>query len=164
MHCNTSYPTDISDVNLKAMITLKRIFKVKIGYSDHSDSKLVGLVAAALGSSMIEKHITLNKSFIGPDHKASFLPSEFKELVDLVRDVKTILGKEEKFVSNSEKVNIYYARKSLVAKINILKGEHFNLDNITAKRPFEGLSPMKIKKVIGKRSRFFLRKDDLIKL
>jgi sialic acid synthase SpsE len=146
------------------MLTLKKIFKVKIGYSDHTNSKLVGLIAVCLGASIVEKHITLNKSFVGPDHKASFLPSEFKELVNLAKDAKIILGKEDKFISNSEKVNIYYARKSLVAKKNILKGQRFNLDNITAKRPFGGISPMKIKKIIGKRSRYFFRKDDLIKL
>lgn len=164
LHCNTSYPTNIFDVNLKAMLTLKKIFKVKIGYSDHTNSKLVGLIAVSLGASIVEKHITLNKSFVGPDHKASFLPSEFKELVNLAKDAKIILGNEDKFISNSEKVNIYYARKSLVAKKNILKGQRFNLDNITAKRPFGGISPMKIKKIIGKRSRYFFRKDDLIKL
>jgi N,N'-diacetyllegionaminate synthase len=164
LHCNTSYPTNIDDVNLNAMIYLNSVLKTNIGYSDHTNTILSALVAASLGATIIEKHLTINRYLSGPDHKASILPSEFKILVENIKKVKIILGDFKKKVTKSEKENIFFARKSIVAKININKGDLFSENNLTSKRPFLGLSPMLWTKIIGKKSNFFFKKDDYIKL
>lgn len=164
LHCTTSYPTNIEEVNLNAMLYLKKILKMKVGYSDHTRSNLTAIVAASLGACIIEKHLTLNKSLSGPDHKASILPKEFKDLVDNIKKVKIILGDFKKKATKSEKANIPFARKSIVAKININKGDIFSENNLTTKRPSLGLSPMLWNKIIGKKSKFYFSKDEYIML
>ena len=122
LHCNTEYPTPFEDVNLKAMLTIKEAFKVKVGYSDHTLGIEVPIAAAALGATVIEKHFTLEKSLPGPDHKASLEPHELKSMVKAIRNIERALGNGIKKPSKSEIKNINIARKSIVTKINIKKG------------------------------------------
>lgn len=149
LHCNTEYPTPYEDVNLKAMLEIKDKFGVKVGYSDHTNGIEVPIAAVALGASVIEKHFTLDKNMEGPDHKASLEPNELKAMVTSIRHIEDALGSGHKEVSNSERKNIAIARKSIVAVCPIKKGEIFTEDNLTVKRPGDGLSPMKWPDIIG---------------
>lgn len=151
LHCNTEYPTPLEDVNLKAMLHIQEVFNTKVGYSDHTIGIEVPIAAVALGASIIEKHFTLDKNMEGPDHKASLEPDELKSMVSTIRNIETALsGSGIKEVTESEKKNISIARKSIVAKRTIKKGETITNDNITAKRPGNGISPMKWDEIIGK--------------
>jgi len=162
LHCNTEYPSPFKDINLKAMLTIKKKLKVKIGYSDHSLGTIVPIAATALGASIIEKHFTLNKKLSGPDHKASLSPSEVYEMVNEIRATEKILGSNIKKPTSSEKKNKIPARKSIVAKNFIKKGDKFTEDNLTTKRPGNGISPMNWNRIIGKKSKKNYKKDDLI--
>ena len=164
MQCNTEYPTPFEDANLRAMNTIKEKFKIAIGYSDHTLGVDASLWAVAMGAKVVEKHITLNKSFLGPDHKASITEKELKVLVKKIRLVETALGTGEKKPSRSEKKNIPIARNSLVANQAIYKGEKFTKKNITAKRPGTGISPMLIHKILGKTAKKDFEHDELIKI
>ena len=164
MQCNTEYPTPIKDANLNAMLTIKKHLKVDVGYSDHTEGIEASLAAAALGAKIIEKHFTLNKNMIGPDHKASIEENELVNLVKGVRKISLALGDGVKKVSPSEKRNIKIARNSLVAAESIKKGKKFTIKNIIAKRPGTGISPMYLFKVIGKRAKKNFVRDELIKI
>lgn len=165
LHCNTEYPTPFSDVNLQAMITMREKFKVKVGYSDHTEGITIPVAAVALGASVIEKHFTLDKNMPGPDHKASLEPGEFKKMVSSIREVELALsGKGLKKPSRSELKNIKIVRKSIVASRSITRGEVFTEENLTVKRPANGISPIYWEKVIGKRARMNFSPDDPIKL
>jgi N,N'-diacetyllegionaminate synthase len=151
LHCNTEYPTPFEDVNLRAMLSIKDNFDTEIGYSDHTLGIEVPVAAVALGAKIIEKHFTLDKNMEGPDHRASLEPDELKAMVTSIRNIeKAISGSGEKEASNSEIKNKAIARKSIVAKRNIEKGELFTEENLTIKRPGTGISPMKWDDVIGK--------------
>jgi len=162
LHCNSEYPSPLKDLNLLVIPELKKIFKTEVGYSDHSMSLSVPISAVALGSTIIEKHITLNRNLKGPDHKASFDPPTFKKMVILIRETETSLGKKEKKATKSEKKNIRYVRKFLVASRQIKKNEKFSLKNIDTKRAGKGISPMDIKKILGKKSKRFYKTDEII--
>lgn len=149
LHCNTQYPTPFEDVNLKAMLTIKKDFDVDVGYSDHTRGIEVPIAAVALGASVIEKHFTLDRNLPGPDHKASLEPAELKVMVGAIRNIEKVLGDGEKKVTVSERANITVARKSIVAACPIKKGELLTEDNITVKRPGTGISPMRWNEVIG---------------
>lgn len=149
LHCNTEYPTPFNDVNLKAMKTLESRFNVKVGYSDHTKGIEVAIAAVALGAVVIEKHFTLDKNMIGPDHKASLEPNELASMVNAIRNIEISLGSGDKNPSDSEKKNIAIARKSIVAKQEIKKGEVFTTDNLTVKRPGDGISPMEWFNILG---------------
>ena len=164
MQCNTEYPTPLSDANLKAMLTIKKKFKINIGYSDHTLGIDACLWATAMGASVIEKHITLSRSLIGPDHKASIEEKDLKTLVKKIRLLESAMGNGEKKVTRSEKKNLAIVRNSLVASYEIKKGEKFTKKNITAKRPGTGISPMIINKVIGKIAKKNFQYDELIKI
>jgi N,N'-diacetyllegionaminate synthase len=164
LQCNTEYPTPYRDANIKAMLTIKEKFKVKVGYSDHTEGIEASLAAVSLGARVIEKHITLNKNLPGPDHKASITLKEFKKMVEGIRKITVALGNGVKKISRSEKKNIKIARTSIVASKQIAKGEKFTSKNLTIKRPGNGISPMKLFKVIGKISRKNFAEDELIKL
>lgn len=153
LHCNTEYPTPVADVNLKAMAFMGRKFGVKYGYSDHTAGITIPTAAAALGASVLEKHITLDKKMEGPDHRASLEPAEFKAMVEAVRAVEAALGDGIKRPSPSEKKNAAVVRKSIVAAIPIARGETFTDLNITAMRPAGGISPMLWDSVLGRRAR-----------
>ena len=162
LHCNTEYPTDFSDVNLNAMKTLQSKFKTKVGYSDHTKGSHVSIAAIALGASVIEKHITLNKKLKGPDHSASLEPKEFIRFVEDIRTTEKILGSHQKTPTKSEMKNINHARKVIVASKNISKGEKFNLKNVTVKRAGAGLSSLYWDKVIGSKAKQNYRADQKI--
>jgi N,N'-diacetyllegionaminate synthase len=146
------------------MASIKKEFGVLVGYSDHTKGTEIAIAAAALGASVIEKHFTLDKNMEGPDHKASLEPDELKAMIEDVRNVETALGSREKRPSGSEKKNMSIARKSIVAKENIKKGEIFTERNITVKRPGDGISPMKWFEVTGKKAVRDFDKDELIEL
>lgn len=150
LHCNTEYPTPFEDVNLRAMETMRREFGLPVGYSDHTPGIAVPLAAAALGATIIEKHFTLDKSMPGPDHQASLEPDELAAMVIGVRAVERAMGSGEKHCTPSEARNKNIARKSLVAARAIRAGEPFTEENITAKRPGGGISPMRYFAVLGK--------------
>lgn len=164
LHCTTQYPTPYSDVNLLAMESLRRLDVGGIGYSDHTLGIEVPIAAAALGAKVIEKHFTLDKSLPGPDHRASLDPAELTAMVKAVRNIELALGDGEKRVAESERPNIEVARKSIVASRPIAAGEIFTEENITVKRPGNGISPMKWDSVIGQRAKKDFPYDSLIEL
>ena len=152
LQCTSSYPAPKSEANLNAMITFKRELNVAVGFSDHTLGIDISLAAVALGASVIEKHFTLDKSFPGPDHKASLEPDELRELVVAIRNIEVSLGDGIKKVMPSEIPNIDITRKSLVAKTQIHKGDFYTEENVTAKRPGTGVSPMFWDKFLGKKA------------
>lgn len=164
LHCNTEYPTPYEDVNLRAMISLKERLNVKVGYSDHTMGIEVPIAAVAMGATVIEKHFTLDKNMSGPDHKASLEPEELKAMVQAIRNIEKAMGTGIKSPSPSEKKNVVIARKSIVAKDRIRKGELFTEDNITTKRPGTGISPMRWNEIIGKAANREYEMDELIEL
>lgn len=164
LHCNTEYPTPYEDVNLKAMLTLKEKFSVDVGYSDHTRGIEVPIAAVALGATIIEKHFTLDRNMEGPDHKASLEPDELKQMVKSIRNIEFAMGEKDKKVTNSERKNIEIARKSIVAKCDIEKGDVLTEDNITTKRPGNGISPMRWDEVIGTKAIKDFMADELIEL
>ncbi len=164
LHCTTEYPAPFEDVNLKALQTLKQHFNVKVGYSDHTKGIEIPIAAVAMGAEIIEKHFTLDKTMEGPDHKASLEPDELKAMVSAIRKVEKAIGNGDKNPSNSEKKNIAIVRKSIVAKKNIRIGETLTEENITTKRPGNGISPMNWNKVIGTKAKRDFMEDELIEI
>ncbi len=164
LHCNTQYPTPMEDVNLRAMITIRDEFSVKVGYSDHTLGIEVPIAAVALGATLIEKHFTLDRTLPGPDHAASLEPEELKAMVASIRNIEKVMGNGIKKPSQSEIKNIPIARKSIVAKKNIQKGEKFSKKNITVKRPGNGISPMQWDEVLGMTAEKDYLLDDKISL
>lgn len=165
LHCNTEYPTPFEDVNLKAMAALRKEFGVEVGYSDHTKGIEVPIAAVALGATVIEKHFTLDRNMEGPDHKASLEPDELKAMVSAIRNIeKAVGGDGTKHVSESEKKNIAIARKSIVAACDIKVGEEFTEQNLTAKRPGSGISPMRWEEVVGTKAKRDFSEDDLIEI
>lgn len=164
LHCNTEYPTPYSDVNLRAMLEIRDRFGVQVGYSDHTQGIEVPIAAVALGASVIEKHFTLDKNMEGPDHKASLEPDELKAMVCAIRNVEQTLGSGHKTISESESKNIEIARKSIVAACPIKKGELFTEENLTVKRPGNGISPMRWSEVIGKTAAKDFEEEEMIVL
>lgn len=165
LHCNTEYPTSDEDVNLRAILELKEKFpKYQIGLSDHSVGTVAAIAAIAYEITFIEKHFTLDKNFYGPDHKASATPNELRELCHNVRRAEVMLGRREKHVTNSEARNKSIARKSIVAKQAISKGETLSNSNITCKRPGNGISPIYWYEVLGQVAERDFEEDELITL
>lgn len=165
LHCNTEYPTPMEDVNLKAMLHIQKELNVEIGYSDHTLGIEVPIAAVALGACVIEKHFTLNKNMEGPDHKASLEPDELKAMVLGIRNIeKAISGSGIKEPSPSEIKNKLIGRKSIIAIKRIVKGDVFNDENITTKRPGTGISPMEWDNVIGKIASRDFNEDELIEV
>lgn len=164
LHCNTEYPTPMRDVNLRAMLEIGEKLNVAVGYSDHTKGIEVPIAAVALGARVIEKHFTLDRTMQGPDHKASLEPDELKQMVDSIRNVELALGNGKKHVTDSERPNIVVARKSIVAAREIKKGEVLTEDNITVKRPGNGISPMQWDSVVGTRAIRDFAYDELIEI
>ncbi|MGP1568132.1 MAG: N-acetylneuraminate synthase [Peptoanaerobacter stomatis] len=164
LHCTTEYPAPFTDVNLKAMLTIKDKFDVNIGYSDHTKGIEIPISAVALGATVIEKHFTLDKNMQGPDHKASLEPHELKKMVESIRNVESALGDGIKKLAESEKKNISIARKSIIAKRDIKKGEIFTQENLTVKRPGNGISPMKWFEILGQEAIKDFKEDELIEI
>lgn len=164
LHCTTEYPAPIKDVNLNVMQTMKDVFGYPVGYSDHTQGIEVDLAAVALGATVIEKHFTLDRNLPGPDHKASLEPDELKAMVDGIRKIELALGTGEKKPSEVEMKNRLVARKSIVAKRSIKKGDVLTENNITTKRPGSGINPMKWNEVLGTRAVRDFEEDELIEL
>lgn len=165
LHCNTEYPTPFEDVNLMAMLTIKKRLKVAIGYSDHTLGIEVPIAAVALGATVIEKHFTLDRNMEGPDHKASLEPHELTAMVRSIKNIElALVGTGEKVASNSEIKNITIARKSIVAIQEIKIGDIFTEQNIGVKRPGTGISPMRWDEVIGEKAIKNFGEDELIVL
>lgn len=164
LHCNTEYPTPIKDINLNAINNLRKKFKLDVGYSDHSLGIKVPIIATALGAKVIEKHFTISKKLKGPDHACSLEPKELNAMVKAIRDTEIILGKNIKIVSQSERKNISIARKSIFALKKIKKGEKFSKSNLICLRPGNGISPMQIEKIYGKKSNHNFFAGQLIRL
>jgi N,N'-diacetyllegionaminate synthase len=163
LHCNTEYPTPMKDVNLKAMLTIKDELGVNIGYSDHTLGIEVSIAAVVMGAAVIEKHFTLDRNMPGPDHRASLEPHELKEMVNAIRNIEKAMGNGIKVPSTSEIKNMPTARKSIIAKNPIKKGEKFSENNLTVKRPGTGISPMEWDDIVGKPSNCNYEMDDLIR-
>ena len=164
LHCTTDYPTVYKDVNLNAMKTLKDCFNVEIGYSDHTLGIEVPIAAVAMGATIIEKHFTLDRNMEGPDHKASLEPNELATMIKSIRNIEDAFGESEKVPTKNEIKNQQVARKSIIAKKNIKKGEIFTEENLTTKRPGTGISPMKWNEVIGQEAKRDFEEDELITL
>ena len=162
LHATTEYPCPPDEVNLRAMHTMRDAFQVKVGYSDHTEGIAIALAAVALGAVVIEKHITLSKTMPGPDHRASIEPHELQALVKGVREISSALGNGIKVASRSEIKNRVVARKSIVAAVKIQAGEQFSAQNLTVKRPGDGISPMRWDDVIGQTARQDYAPDDQI--
>jgi N,N'-diacetyllegionaminate synthase len=163
LHCNTEYPTPMADVNLRAMLTIRDELGVNVGYSDHTLGIEVPVAAVVLGASIIEKHFTLDRTMPGPDHAASLEPEELKAMVEAIRNIEKAMGDGVKNPSPSELKNIVVARKSIVAKKIIKKGERFSKENLTVKRSGTGISPMEWDTYIGKSADREYQVDELIK-
>ena len=162
LHANTEYPTPMEDVNLRAMVTIGKELDVDFGYSDHTLGIEVDIAAVAMGASCIEKHFTLDCNMDGPDHKASLEPNQLKAMVTAIRNIEKALGNGIKKPSKSELPNIQIVRKSIVAKTKIKKGEILTEQNLSAKRPGIGISPMKWDDIIGTKSPKDYNEDELI--
>ena len=164
LHCNTQYPTPFEDVNLKAMETIRTTFQLPIGYSDHTIGNEVSIGAVALGAQVIEKHFTLDKEMEGPDHKASMSPEELISFVMSIRKIEKAMGSSDKRPSPSEIKNQIAVRKSIVARGPIKRGEVFSEENLTVKRPGDGMSPVHWFEVIGKCATKDFAIDELIEM
>lgn len=164
LHCNTEYPTPMEDVNLLAMRDLEEQFALPVGFSDHTLGIEADIAAAALGACVIEKHFTLDKTLEGPDHQASLEPDELEAMVRAIRNIEKALGTGDKHVTPSEAKNRPIARKSIVAKRAIKKGEVFTAENLTTKRPGDGISPMRWYDVLGKAASRDFAEDEKISL
>lgn len=164
LHCNTQYPTPLEDVNLRAMNTIAEATGKKVGYSDHTQGIEVPIAAVAMGAVVIEKHFTLDKNMEGPDHRASLSPTELKNMVSAIRNVEKAMGSELKEPSASEMENKAVARKSIVASRTIEKGEILSIDNLTTKRPGNGISPMKWYDVVGTVAKRNFKEDEFIEI
>lgn len=164
LHCNTEYPSPFEDVNLKAMLTIRNELNVKVGYSDHTLGIEVPVAAVALGAEVIEKHFTLDKNMEGPDHKISLEPEELKVMISSIRNIEKSIGDGAKRPSPSEMKNKHIVRKSIVAARNINAGDVFSEENITVKRPGNGISPMRWKEIINSRASRDYEADELIEI
>jgi len=164
LHCTSQYPADMKDINLLAIPSMRKKFDLDIGYSDHTIGSEAAIAAVSLGATIIEKHITLDCSMTGPDHKASMEPNDFQAMISAIRNIEAGLGDGVKAPTKKELEMRIVARKSLVASKNIEIGELFTLENLTVKRPGNGISPMRIKQVLGTQATFAFEINDLIKV
>jgi N,N'-diacetyllegionaminate synthase len=162
LHCTTAYPAPMTDVNLRAMDTIKDNLNVAVGYSDHTLGIEIPIAAVALGATVIEKHFTVDRNLPGPDHKASIEPEELKSMVTAIRNIEIALGDGVKKLMPSEIGNRSIARKSIVANEKIFKGEFFTENNLTTKRPGTGISPMEWDRIIGTKAHRNFLIDELI--
>lgn len=164
LHCTTSYPCAIDDVNLNAMVTMQEKLGCIVGYSDHTLGISVPIMATTMGAKVIEKHFTIDKNFPGPDHKASLEPDELKNMIIEIRNTEKALGGFEKKPTKSEKEIMKLVRKSIVAKIDIEKGSFIKRDMIDIKRPGNGLKPSDLDKIVGKKAKKQIKKDEVFRL
>jgi N-acetylneuraminate synthase/N,N'-diacetyllegionaminate synthase len=164
LHCTTNYPCPLEEVNLRAMITMQKELDCLIGYSDHTLNYIVPIMAIALGAVVIEKHFTIDRNLPGPDHLASLEPNELKNMVLKIRKAEKILGSYDKKPTDSEKKIMNFVRKSIIAKKDIKKGSTVDKDMLIIKRPGNGLLPAEIGKLLGKKTKRYISKDEIFQL
>jgi sialic acid synthase SpsE len=164
LHATTMYPTQIQDVNLNALKTIRKAFNISVGFSDHTMGIEVSIAAAALGATVIEKHFTLSRDMLGPDHKCSLEPEELKALVLSIRNIEKAMGDGNKVAMDGEKKNIAFVRKSIVASKSISKGELYSEKNLATKRVGKGISSSMWNRIIGQRSNNDYQFDEIIRL
>jgi N,N'-diacetyllegionaminate synthase len=164
LQCHTDYPTAYKNVNLRAMQTLHEEFDLPVGLSDHSQGIEVPIAAVAMGASIVEKHFTLDRSLPGPDHKASVEPDELTQMIRSIRHIELALGDGIKACSDAERKNMIVARKSIVAKRDIKEGETLTEENITTRRPGNGISPMRWFTILGTKATRNFDEDELIEI
>ena len=162
LQCTTDYPTSPADINLRAIVTLREKFNCAVGLSDHSVGTHIAVGAVAMGATIIEKHLTISRNLVGPDHQASLEPNEFKRLVANIRDIEIAFGSAEKTLTANELKNQQVARRSIVASKPIKLGEIFTIDNIEVKRPGTGMSPFKYWDLLGTKSTRDIAKNELV--
>ena len=163
LHSVSAYPTPYEEVNLQAIISLKKKFSLPVGFSDNGSNNLVPVIATSLGASVIEKHFTINKNLKGPDHKFSANPKELAEMIKNIRDVETMLGDGLKTYQKSEKGNRIHARRSITANEDISKNVAITKDMISLKRPATGIEPKYFSRIIGKHTIKKIKENDSIK-
>ena len=164
LHCTTNYPCPLEEVNLNSMLTMQKELDCLVGYSDHTAGAMVPIIATALGAVVIEKHITTDKNLPGPDHKASLEPDELKTMITEIRNVEKALGSFDKKPTESEKKIMKIVRKSIVAKQDIKKGSIIKKNMLIIKRPGTGLKPMDLDKIVGKKIKKHIAKDEILQL
>jgi len=164
LHCNTDYPSNFEDINLRAMLTIKKTFGCRVGYSDHSVGIEVPIAAASMGAQIIEKHFTIDNTLKGPDHLASLEPDQLKKMVKAIRNIEIALGSSNKKPTKSELKNINITRKSIFCTKDIRKDEPFTEENLTTKRPGLGINPMRWESIIGQRAKRKFLEGDMVEL
>jgi N,N'-diacetyllegionaminate synthase len=164
LQCTSSYPTQLNEANINALAFMRKRFNLEVGFSDHTTSFHSALAAVALGATVIEKHVTYNRDAEGPDHKASADLAEFAEYVHHIRMVEVVLGELNKVPTNSELSTARSARRSLVAAHQVTTGEPFTRENLRARRPGTGISPMEFAKLEGRPSNRNYQPGDLVQL
>jgi N,N'-diacetyllegionaminate synthase len=162
LHCVSNYPAAASDINLRAMDTLRETFAVPTGYSDHTDGLEIAFAAVARGAQIIEKHFTLDRALPGPDHKASLEPAELTALVTGIRRIETSLGDGIKRCVDAEKSTAAVARKSIVANRDVAAGSILAREDLVIQRPGTGISPARLNAIIGRKTRVALRAGDVL--
>ena len=162
LHCTTEYPCPFDSVNLKAIQTLRDTFGLPVGYSDHTSGIEIPIAAVALGACCIEKHFTLDRGMVGPDHRASIEPQDLARMVKAIRNLEMAMGDGIKKPERAEIKNIMIVRKSIVARRRIAKGEVFTDENLAAKRPGTGISPMEWDRIVGMRANKDYEEDEQI--
>ena len=163
LHCNTQYPTPFMDVNLLAMNNIKENLNINIGYSDHTLGIEVPIAAVALGATVIEKHFTLDKTMNGPDHLTSLKPKELNEMVKAIRNIEYALsGDGIKKISDSERENLTLVRKSLHYNVDLNPGDFIRKEHLISLRPGDGISPMEIENIIGKKLKIIVKAKSMV--
>jgi sialic acid synthase SpsE len=162
LHCTTSYPAPMESVNLRVLNTLRDVFSLPVGYSDHTEGIAIPIAAVALGACVVEKHLTLDRALPGPDHKASIEPDEFKKMVAAIRDVESAMGDGMKKMQPCEVCNRDVVRKSIVAAKDISKGSKISEKMLAIKRPGTGIEPKYVEKLVGKKAQSRIKKDTVI--
>lgn len=162
LHCTSNYPAPYDEVNMNAMLTIKKAFPYEVGYSDHTKGIEIPIMAVALGAKVIEKHFTLDKTMDGPDHKASLDVQELGKMVHAVRNVESALGDGFKNPTKSELSTRDVARKSVVLKRDIMKGSTLTYEDIALKRPGTGIQPKYFDDLIGKTLTRDMKKESLL--
>ena len=159
LHCLSSYPANEREMNLKAINTLKKIYNIPVGLSDHFPGIEIALMSIGIGANIIERHFTLDKNFEGPDHILSSEPTEMKKLVHFANGSNSIIGTGQKIIKPSEYEIINSQRKSIYAKKDIKKGEKFTKKNICIKGPAGGIMPKYIDMILGKKASESIKSD-----
>jgi len=164
LHCTTNYPCQLKEVNLNAMKTMRDKLDCLVGYSDHTQGVTVPIMATSLGAVIIEKHFTFDRNLPGPDHKASLEPDELKKMVKEIRNAEKALGSFNKKPTQSEKETMKFIRKSIFSIVDIPKGYIITKDMLAIKRPGNGLNPKYIDKIIGKKAKIDIKKEEIISI